>query len=169
MRLKIELSCILFPLMNLEMSLQLNLSPSVGNSLDWTWTRTQRPLSQRSRAPLWREEKLPEGQPSLQRWGLYGRVTKRKLPKELLQTTTPWTSLIGPASGPDWNPIEHLWRDLETNLTELERCCKELPKDTSAKLVAFHSKRLEAVTAAKGASAERKAASTREHVISLFF
>ena len=64
-------------------------------------------------------------------------------------------------SGPDLNPIEHLWRDLEialqrrsaSNLTELKRICREewkkLPK---YKLVASYQRRLEAVIAAKGVS-----------------
>ena len=37
MKLKIELRCILFPLIILEMFLQLNWSPPVVNSVDWTW------------------------------------------------------------------------------------------------------------------------------------
>ena len=37
MRLEIELRCILFPLIILEMFLQLDWSPSVVNSIDWTW------------------------------------------------------------------------------------------------------------------------------------
>ncbi|KAG2455820.1 TCB1 transposase, partial [Polypterus senegalus] len=68
------------------------------------------------------------------------------------------------SQSPDLNPIEHLWRDLKmavhrrfpSNLTVLERCCKEewakLAKDRFAKLVASYSKRLEAVIAAKGVS-----------------
>ena len=36
MKLKIELRCILFPLIILEMFLQLNWSPPVVNSVDWT-------------------------------------------------------------------------------------------------------------------------------------
>lgn len=36
MKLNIELRCILFPLIILEMFPQLNLSPSVENSGDWT-------------------------------------------------------------------------------------------------------------------------------------
>jgi hypothetical protein len=36
MRLKIELRCILFPLIILEMFLQLDWSPPVINSIDWT-------------------------------------------------------------------------------------------------------------------------------------
>ena len=37
MWLKIELRCILFPLIILEMFLQLDWSPPVVNSIDWTW------------------------------------------------------------------------------------------------------------------------------------
>jgi hypothetical protein len=37
MRLEIELRWILFPLIIFEMFLQLDLSPSVVNSIDWTW------------------------------------------------------------------------------------------------------------------------------------
>ena len=37
MTLKIELRCILFPLIILEMFLQLDWSPPVVNSVDWTW------------------------------------------------------------------------------------------------------------------------------------
>jgi hypothetical protein len=62
------------------------------------------------------------------------------------------------------NLIEHLWRDLKlavqrpsaTNLTELERICREeyekLSKYRCAKLVALYPGRLEAVITAKGAS-----------------
>ena len=62
------------------------------------------------------------------------------------------------------NLIEHLWRDLKiavqqcspSNLTELERICREawekLPTYRCAKLVVSHSRRLEAVIAAEGAS-----------------
>ena len=62
------------------------------------------------------------------------------------------------------DPIKHLWRDLKitvqrhspSNLTELERICREewekLPKYRCAKLVASNPRRLEAVIAAKGAS-----------------
>jgi hypothetical protein len=60
-------------------------------------------------------------------------------------------------------PDQHLWRDLKidvqrlspSNLTELERICREewenLPKYSCAKLVTSYPRRLEAVTAAKGA------------------
>jgi hypothetical protein len=62
------------------------------------------------------------------------------------------------------NPIEHLWRDRKiavqrhspSNLTELERICREewekFPKYICAKLVASYPKRLKAIIAAKGAS-----------------
>ena len=71
-----------------------------------------------------------------------------------------------PFQNPDLNPIKHLWRDLKiavqqrstSNLTELERFCREewekLPKYSCAKLVASYPRRLEAVIAAKGASAK---------------
>jgi transposase len=62
------------------------------------------------------------------------------------------------------NPIEHLWRDLKiavqrpspSNLTELERICREdrekLSKYRCAKLVESYTRRLKVVNAAKGAS-----------------
>lgn len=86
-----------------------------------------------------------------------------KISKEWLQDNSV-NVLEWPSQSPDWNLMEHLWRDLKmavhrrfpSNLMELERCCKEewakLPKDRCAKLVASYSKRLEAVIAAKGAS-----------------
>ena len=67
-----------------------------------------------------------------------------------------------PSQSLDWNPIEHLWRDLKmavhrcspSNLMELERSWMEewekLAKNRCAKFVASYSKRLEAVIAAKG-------------------
>ena len=69
-----------------------------------------------------------------------------------------WTS-----QSPDLNTINHLWRDLKiavkrcspSNLTELERICKEwekLPKYSSTKFVASYSRRFEAVIATKGTS-----------------
>jgi transposase len=71
-----------------------------------------------------------------------------------------------PSQSPDLNPMEHLWKDLKiavqqrspSNLTELERICREEwekhPKYRCAKLVASYPIRLEAVIAAKGASAK---------------
>jgi hypothetical protein len=62
------------------------------------------------------------------------------------------------------NPIKHFWRVLiiavqrrsPSNLTELERICKEewekLPKYRCGKLVAPYPRRLKTVIAAKGAS-----------------
>ncbi len=64
------------------------------------------------------------------------------------------TVLEWPSQSPDLNPIEHLWRDLKmavhqrlpSNLTELERICKEewqrIPKSRCEKLVASFPKRL---------------------------
>jgi hypothetical protein len=66
-----------------------------------------------------------------------------------------------PSQSPELNPINNLWRDLKitvqqhlpSNLTELERICREeyekLPKYTH---VASYPRRLEAVIAAKVAS-----------------
>jgi hypothetical protein len=66
----------------------------------------------------------------------------------------------------DMNMIKHLWRDLKialqqrppSNLTELERICKEecekLPKYRCANLLASYPGRLEAVIAAKNASSK---------------
>ncbi len=74
------------------------------------------------------------------------------------------TVLEWPSQSPDLNPIEHLWRDLKmavhqrlpSNLTELERICKEewqrIPKSRCEKLVASFPKRLMAVFNQKGAS-----------------
>ncbi|KAG2467141.1 TC1A transposase, partial [Polypterus senegalus] len=88
-----------------------------------------------------------------------------KISKEWLQDNSV-NVLEWPSQSPGLHPIEHLWRDLKmavhrrfpSNLMELERCCKEewvkLAKDRCAKLVASYSKRLEAVIAAKGASAK---------------
>ena len=62
------------------------------------------------------------------------------------------------------NPIKHLWRDLKiavqrhfpSNLTELERICREecekLPKYRCAKHVVSYPRRLKAQIAAKGVS-----------------
>ncbi len=74
------------------------------------------------------------------------------------------TVLEWPSQSPDLNPIEHLWRDLKmavhqrlpSNLTELERICKEewqrIPKSRCEKLVASFPKRLMAVLNQKSAS-----------------
>ncbi len=91
-------------------------------------------------------------------------------PKHTAKITKEWlhnnsvTVLEWPSQSPDLNPIEHLWRDLKmavhqrlpSNLTELERICKEewqrIPKSRSEKLVASFPKRLMAVLNQKGAS-----------------
>ncbi len=91
-------------------------------------------------------------------------------PKHTAKITKEWlhnnsvTSLEWPSQSPDLNPIEHLWRDLKmavhqclpSNLTELERICKEewqrIPKSRCEKLVASFPKRLMAVLNQKGAS-----------------
>ncbi len=91
-------------------------------------------------------------------------------PKHTAKITKEWlhnnsmTVLEWPSQSPDLNPIEHLWRDLNmavhqrlpSNLTELERICKEvwqrIPKSRSEKLVASFPKRLMAVLNQKGAS-----------------
>ncbi len=75
-----------------------------------------------------------------------------------------WTFIAATQNSNDLNPIEHLWRDLKmavhqrlpSNLTELERICKEewqrIPKSRCEKLVASFPKRLMAVLNQKGAS-----------------
>ncbi len=91
-------------------------------------------------------------------------------PKHTAKITKEWlhnnsmTVLEWPSLSPDLNPIEHLWRDLKmavhqrlpSNLTELERICKEewqrIPKSRCGKLVASFPKRLMAVLNQKGAS-----------------
>ncbi len=107
-------------------------------------------------------------------------------PKHTAEITKEWlhnntvTVLEWPSQSPDLNPIEHLWRDLKmavhqrlpSNLTELERICKEewqrickeewqrickeewqrIPKSRCEKLVASFTKRLMAVLNQKGAS-----------------
>ncbi len=86
-----------------------------------------------------------------------------KITKEWLHNNSV-TVLEWPSQSPDLNPIEHLWRDLKmavhqrlpSNLTELERICKEewqrIPKSRCEKLVASFPKRLMAVLNQKGAS-----------------
>ncbi|KAG2462042.1 TC1A transposase, partial [Polypterus senegalus] len=86
-----------------------------------------------------------------------------KIMKEWLHNNSV-TVLEWPSQSPDLNPIEHLWRDLKmavhqrlpSNLTELERICKEewqrIPKSRCEKLVASLPRRLMAVLAQKGAS-----------------
>ncbi len=86
-----------------------------------------------------------------------------KIMKEWLHNNSV-TVLEWPSQSPDLNPIEHLWRDLKmavhqrlpSNLTELERICKEewqrIPKSRCEKLVASFPKRLMAVLNQKGAS-----------------
>ncbi len=96
--------------------------------------------------------------------------TKDNDPKHTAKITKEWlhnnsvTVLEWPSQSPDLNPIEHLWRDLKmavhqrlpSNLTELERICKEewqrIPKSRCEKLVASFPKRLMAVLNQKGAS-----------------
>ncbi len=91
-------------------------------------------------------------------------------PKHTAKITKEWlhnnsvTVLEWPSQSPDLNPTEHLWRDLKmavhqslpSNLTELERICKEewqrIPKSRCEKLVASFPKRLMAVLNQKGAS-----------------
>ncbi len=91
-------------------------------------------------------------------------------PKHTAKITKEWlhnnsvTVLEWPSQSPDLNPIVHLWRDLKmavhqrlpSNLTELERICKEewhrIPKSRCEKLVASFPKRLMAVLNQKGAS-----------------
>ena len=91
-------------------------------------------------------------------------------PKQRAKTTQEWlwdkslNVLEWPNQSPDFNPIEHLWRDLKiavqrhspSILTELERLCREkwekLPKYGCTKLVASYPRRFEAVIAAEGAS-----------------
>ncbi len=109
-------------------------------------------------------------------------------PKYTAKATQEWLEdnsvnvLEWPSQSPDLNPVEHLWRDLKmavhrkspSNLTELERICKEewqkIPQSRCAKLVASYLKRLEAVIAAKGTSTKYgvKGLNTYVNVISVF-
>jgi hypothetical protein len=91
-------------------------------------------------------------------------------PKHTAKTTQEWFQdkswnvLEWPSQSPDLNPVEQLWRDptiavqrrFPSNLTELERICREewekLPKYRCSKLVASYPWRLEAVITAKVAS-----------------
>ncbi len=105
-----------------------------------------------------------------------------KIMKEWLHNNSV-TVLEWPSQSPDLNPIEHLWRDLKmavhqrlpSNLTELERICKEewqrIPKSRCEKLVASFPKRLMAVLNQKGASTKywAKGLNTWDHVIFQFF
>ncbi len=86
-----------------------------------------------------------------------------KIMKEWLHNNSV-TVLEWSSQSPDLNPIEHLWRDLKmavhqrlpSNLTELERICKEewqrIPKSRCEKCVASFPKRRMAVLNQKGAS-----------------
>uniref|UniRef100_A0A9J8DC93 Tc1-like transposase DDE domain-containing protein n=1 Tax=Cyprinus carpio carpio TaxID=630221 RepID=A0A9J8DC93_CYPCA len=72
------------------------------------------------------------------------------------------TVLEWPSQSPDLNPIEHLWRDLKmavhqrlpSNLTELERICKEewqrIPKSKCEKLAASFPKNTHGCIRSKG-------------------
>ncbi len=91
-------------------------------------------------------------------------------PKHTAKITKEWlhnnsvTVLEWPSQSPDLNPIEHLWRDLKmavhqrlpSNLTELERICKEewqrIPKSRCEKLVAIFPKKTHGCIKSKGAS-----------------
>ena len=88
-----------------------------------------------------------------------------------------WMSLSGSARARTWTRFEHLWRDLKiavqrrssSNLTELERICREewekLPK---YKLVPSYRRRLKAVIAAKGASTKCRVKGLNTYVNVIF-
>ncbi len=124
------------------------MRPSKGIS----WTKT---ISRVLRTSDW-----AEGLPSNKTMTI---STQLKITNEWLHNNSV-TVLEWPSQSPDLNPIEHLWRDLKmavhqrlpSNLTELERICKEewqrIPKSRCEKLVASFPKRLMAVLNQKGAS-----------------
>ncbi len=94
-----------------------------------------------------------EGSPSNMTMKHTAKVTQEWL-RDISVNPLEW-----PSQGPDLNPTKHLWRDLKmavhrrspSNLTELERICKEeIPQSRCAKLVASYPKRFKAVIAAKG-------------------
>ena len=88
-------------------------------------------------------------------------------PKHTAKATLKWLQkknmkvLEWPSEIPDLNAIENLWKDLkiavhrrsQSNLTELEKICKEewekIPKSRCAKLIQTYTRRLEAVITAK--------------------
>ena len=142
MNLKIELRCIPFPLIILEMFLQLNWSPPVVNSVDWTYFGKAHTcpyklpqLTVHVRAQTKHEVKgivcRPPRQDCLEEQ-IWGRVQKKcccfERPNENSGLHHPKMEEVRN----HLNPIEHLWRDLKmavphfpSNLMELERCCKE--------------------------------------------